>query len=431
MNISTFSPALVLVYVFALLWILMGVDHKSFGKVQRWLFPLAGVVLCVGNHFLREMIGPIMYGKHLLLCMHVPTFFLFLFAAKRGVIKTAFMIITALVFTAPTVMLGILVRRKLFIDSSMALLLSNLISYALMILLAQFVFRRGFNYLLVHANDRFFLLLSIVPLMYYIYALAAINLDFSSLSNMAGTLVRLLPHAQVLLFYFLVPYIYKSLSEKQAVESAQYALQQKLASTNDRIHLLNEANVQTAVYRHDMRHMLIVLEGLLCAGKIQQAQEFIKTSMADLDSFTPKQFCENETVNLLCSYYHGKAQQMGVLFTIKVALPKDIPLSDTELCSVVANGLENALLAASQPEVDDKWVKFNCEVRHNKIFLQIKNTYAGNVVIRNGLPVSGRKGHGYGCRSIESIVQCNGGLCSFEADNGLFTLLLVIPIETD
>ena len=93
MNISTFSPALVLVYVFALLWILMGVDHKSFGKVQRWLFPLAGVVLCVGNHFLREMIGPVMYGKHLLLCMHVPTFFLFLFAAKRGVIKTAFMIL--------------------------------------------------------------------------------------------------------------------------------------------------------------------------------------------------------------------------------------------------------------------------------------------------------------------------------------------------
>jgi hypothetical protein len=241
--------------------------------------------------------------------------------------------------------------------------------------------------------------------MYYIYALAAINLDFSSLSNIAGILVRLLPHVQVLLFYFLVPYIYKSLSEKQAAESAQYALQQKLASANDRIHLLNEANVQTAVYRHDMRHMLIVLEGLLCAGKIQQAQEFIKTSMADLDSFTPKQFCENETVNLLCSYYHGKAQQMGVLFTIKVALPKDIPLADTELCSVVANGLENALLAASQPEVDDKWVKFNCEVRHNKIFLQIKNTYAGNVVIRNGLPVSGRKGHGYGCRSIESIVQ--------------------------
>ena len=56
MNIATFSPALTLLYVFALLWILMGVDYKSFGKTQRRLLPLAGLLLCAGNHLLREMI---------------------------------------------------------------------------------------------------------------------------------------------------------------------------------------------------------------------------------------------------------------------------------------------------------------------------------------------------------------------------------------
>ena len=431
MNITTFSPALVLLYVFALLWILMGVDYKTLGKTQRWLLVLFGLILCAGNHLLRDMVGPVVYGKLILICMHLPTFFLFLSAAKRGIIKTAFMIMTALVFTSPAVVIGSMLRRNLFIDSSMELLISNLISFALMLLLAQFVFRKGFNYLLVHANNKFFLLFSIVPLMYYIYALAAINLDFSSLSNTTGTLVRLLPHAQIFLFYFLVPYIYKSLSEKQAAESAQYALQQKLVSANDRIHLLNEANTQTTVYRHDIRHKLIVLDGLLSDGKIQQAQEFVKTSMTDLDSFTPKQFCENDTINLLCSYYHGKAQRLGVMFTIKALLPKDIPLSDTELCSVVANGLENALFAASQPDVTDKRVDFYCEVRQNKILIQIKNSYSGKVVIRNGLPASDRKGHGYGCHSIVSIVQSNNGHCSFEANNGLFTLRTVIPVKTD
>lgn len=431
MNITTYSPALVLLYVFALLWILMDVDYRTFGKTQRWLFALAGLLLCAGNHILRNIIGPVMYGKLLLICMHLPTFFLFLSAAKRGVIKTAFMIMTALVFTSPAVVIGNLVRRQLFIDSSMALLLSNLISFVLMLLLAQFVFRKGFNYLLARANNRFFLLFSVGPLMYYIYALAAINLDFASLSNTAGALVRLLPHAQIFLFYFLVPYIYKSLSEKQAAESAQYALQQKLVSANDRIHMLNEANKQTAVYRHDIRHKLIVLDGLLSGGKVQQAQEFIKTSMTDLESFTPKQFCENDTVNLLCSYYHGKAQRLGVRLTIKALLPKNIPMSDTELCSVVANGMENALLAASHPDVTDKWVKFYCEVKQSKILIQIQNAYTGQVIIRNGLPVSNRKGHGYGCHSIESIVQSNGGICSFTADNGLFTLRIAIAVKTD
>jgi len=428
-NVVTFSPALTLLYVFALLWILMGVDYKSFGKTQRWLLPLAGLLLCAGNHLLREMIGSIVYGKLLLLCMHLPTFFLFLFVAKRGVIKTVFMILTALVFTTPTVLIGNLVRRTLFIDSFTALLLSNLISYALMLLLAQLVFRDGFNYLLAYASNRFFFLFSLVPLVYYAYALAAINLDFSALSSTSGMLVRLMPHVQIFLFYFLVPYIYKSLSEKQELESMRYALQQKLSSADNQLALLNEANMQTAVYRHDMRHQLIVLDGLLSSGKIEQAQEFVKTAMTDLDTFTPKQFCENETVNLLCSSYYSKARHLGVQLTIKAALPKDLALSDTELCSVVANGLENALLAASQPRVTDKWVEFYCEVRQTKLFLQIKNTYAGQVVIRNGLPVSEREGHGYGCHSIQTIVQRNGGLCSFEVDNGIFSLRIAIPIK--
>ena len=431
MNITTFSPALVLLYVFVLLWILMGVDYKSFGKRKRCLFLFAGVFLGAGNHLLREISGPIIYGKLLLPCMHLPTFFLFLFAAKRGVIKTAFMILTALVFTMPAVLIGNLVCRPLFPGSSMALLLSNLISYALMLLLAQFVFRKGFNYLMVYADNRLFLLFSLVPLMYYVYALAAVNFNFSSFSSVASFFVRLMPHIQILLFYFLVPYIYKSLSEKQAVESTQYALQQKLISANDRITLLNETNTQMAVYRHDMRHQLIVLGGLLSGNKIEQAQEFVKAAMADLDAVTPKQFCENETVNLLCSSYYSKAQGLGVSLTIKTLLPKVLPLSDTELCSVVANGLENALLAASQPEVADKWVDFSCEIKQNIFRLQIQNTYTGQVVIRNGLPVSERYGHGYGCRSIENIVQSNGGLCSFEADNGLFTLCIVIPMKID
>ena len=35
MNIATYSPALALLYVFVLLWILMGVNLKSFSRKQR------------------------------------------------------------------------------------------------------------------------------------------------------------------------------------------------------------------------------------------------------------------------------------------------------------------------------------------------------------------------------------------------------------
>lgn len=428
MNITTYAPALALLYVFALLWILMGVDLKSFSRRERWAILLVMLLLSFANDLLRKLIGPAAYGKLLFFCMHLPTFFVFLRLAKRGIIKTAFMILTALIFTTPTVFIGNAVRRVLFVDSSLALLIANLVSYSVMLLFAGLVFRNVFNYLLIHGDSRIFLLFSFLPIVFYIYMLAAVNQDFSALSSFGGYVVRLIPTIEAFCFYFLLPYIYKALREKMLMQSAQDALQLKLASSENQLNVLNEANMQTAVYRHDMRHQLMLLDGLLSGGKTEQAQEFVKAAVADLDAIAPRQFCENETVNLLCSSYDSKAQQLGVQLKINACLPNNLPLSDIELCSVVSNGLENALRAASQPELFDKWVEFYCEAKQNNLLIQIRNPYYGQVTMRNGLPVSSQDGHGYGCHSIQAIAQRNGGLCSFKAERDLFTLRVVLPL---
>ena len=69
-----------------------------------------------------------------------------------------------------------------------------------------------------------------------------------------------------------------------------------------------------------------------------------------------------------------------------------------------------------------------CSVRAGKLLLEIRNPYAGTVELRDGLPVSRRTGHGYGCRSIRSIAEQYGGLCAFAADSGIFTLQVVLPM---
>lgn len=430
MNISASSSALTLMYVFVLLWILMGVDIKTLSWKKCWVSLGAITLLCVYNEVLSALIPASLYGRLLFLNMHLPMFLLYLYIAKRGIIKTGFMILTALVFSAPPMIVGNILHNRFSVGMP-GVLISHIIVYLLMLLLAYFVFRNVFNYLLTYSGNRFFLLFSLVPVVYYIYILAYMNVDISSLGSLSGFWVRLLPNLEVFGFYFLLPYIYKTLREKMVLKSARNALKKTLSASEDQIALLGETNTQMALYRHDMRHHLLLLDGLLSGGNTQQAQEFIKTVMADLDTFTPKKFCENETVNLLCSSYHSKAQRMGVRLEIKALLPKNIPLTDTELCSVISNGLENALRAVTHPEVSDKWVEFYCEVKQNKLFIQMQNPYAGQVLIRDELPVSDREGHGYGCYSIQTITQRNGGLCSFEAKDGLFSLRLSFPLLTD
>lgn len=428
MNLSAFSPALVLVFVFALLWILMGIRYRDLTPTQKWLVPLALAVLSVFNHLLRDSIGAALYSKTIFLTLHLPTFLIFWWLTRCSACKMFFMILSALVFTAPTVIIGNIAKQFMAFDPVLTQLAANLVGYIVMLLLAQFVFRKGFNYMLKYGDNRLFLLMSTIPLLYYFYVLAVANMDFSSMANTPlGYFVRHVPTLEVFVFYFVLMQNYKALSERRELESTQTILNQQLGAAQDQITLLNTAQTRMAVYQHDMRHHLNALEALISSGNSDQAEDYIKHIRSDVEAITPRRFCENELVNLLCSSFCNKAEAKNIRLQISAKLPDGLSISDTELCSILSNGLENALRAAESLPDERKWVELYCGLRLNKLLLEIKNPYDGEIQLQNDLPVSGQPGHGYGCRSIRTITERYHGHCSFEPENGIFTLRVMLP----
>lgn len=126
--------------------------------------------------------------------------------------------------------------------------------------------------------------------------------------------------------------------------------------------------------------------------------------------------------------FHLQSQRQGAVLTVDASLPNDVAISDTELCSLLSNGLENALHAVADLPADRKQISLYCGVRQNKLLIEIRNPCAGPIAMRDGLPISDREGHGYGCRSIQAIAQRNGGLCVFSAQQGQFLLQIMLPV---
>ena len=126
--------------------------------------------------------------------------------------------------------------------------------------------------------------------------------------------------------------------------------------------------------------------------------------------------------------FHLQSQRQGTVLTVDASLPNDVAISDTELCSLLSNGLENALHAVADLPAERKQISLYCGVRQNKLLIEIRNPCAGPIAMRDGLPISDREGHGYGCRSIQAIAQRNGGLCVFSAQQGQFLLQIMLPV---
>lgn len=95
---------------------------------------------------------------------------------------------------------------------------------------------------------------------------------------------------------------------------------------------------------------------------------------------------------------------------------------------MLSNGLDNAISAAAQVEDAQRTVRINCQPHKDKLLLYISNPYRGTVSMRNGLPISTAAHHGYGTKSIRMITEKHNGYCAFEAEEGLFTLKVVLPL---
>lgn len=278
-------------------------------------------------------------------------------------------------------------------------------------------------------SRRILLLFGSLPFAYYIFDYAtAVYSD--ALYVGLPVLAEFFPTALIVFYVVFLTAYHTQTQRRTQAELQNVLLEAELKQSEVEIETLRRVDTQTAVYQHNMRHHLNAIDGFLSTGKTLQAKEYIKKVQVDVESITPKRLCENELVNLLCSSFATKAERAAVQFTADIKLPNDLSVSDTELCSVISNGLENAFQAVSHLDVPLRWVDFSCRIRLNKLLIEVKNPYAGEIIMRDGLPVSDREGHGYGCRSIRTIAEQYRGICAFEPEGGLFTLRVALTLDT-
>lgn len=276
-------------------------------------------------------------------------------------------------------------------------------------------------------SSRMLVLFGSLPFVYYIFDYGTVVYS-DALYEGAPALTEFLPTALIIFYVIFLAAYHAQVQKRTQAELQRSMLEVELKQAATEMESLRQIEAQTAIYQHNMRHHLNAIDGFLSAGNPQQAEAYIKEVQADVEAITPKQFCENALVNLLCSSFSNKADHAGIRLTVDARLPRQLSILDTELCSVLSNGLENALCAVVALEPPLKWIELYCGIRTNKLLIEIKNPYADKITMRDGLPVAGREGHGYGCRSIRVLCERYRGICTFEPENGLFTLRVMLPL---
>ena len=209
--------------------------------------------------------------------------------------------------------------------------------------------------------------------------------------------------------------------KRNELEQTQNCLNIQISQAVREIEALRESQRDASTYRHDLKHHMQHLLTCIENGKVEQAEGYIHEVCAQIEASRVKNYCENETVNLIFSSFAGRAAGIGVTMNIKAAVPHILPVSETDLCVLLSNALENALHACAALE-EKGTIDILAYEKNKKFFFQITNPCKGNVKLENGIPVTDRPGHGIGVKSICAIVDRYDGIYNFIVENNQFIL---------
>ena len=229
---------------------------------------------------------------------------------------------------------------------------------------------------------------------------------------------------------FLCSILRASRVERQRIqmEQLQTSLNLQVTQAMREIEALRLSQQRASTYRHDLRHHMQFLAGCIENGRTEQALGYIRSVCSEIEAGKVTVYCENEASNLIFSAFADRAAKAGVQFTVQAGVSQKPVVSESDLCVLLSNALENALHAAvrCREAGHEAFIETSGHEKGHKLFLQITNSCLPDVQLRDGIPVTDQPGHGLGVRSICAISERYGGLTSFAAKDGQFTLRVML-----
>ena len=101
-----------------------------------------------------------------------------------------------------------------------------------------------------------------------------------------------------------------------------------------------------------------------------------------------------------------------------------------DLYCMFGNLIDNALEAVSKiQEKEKRIINLSARRKGNIIFIEEDNYFVGELVFKDGLPVTSKEDknyHGFGTKSLRMIVRKYGGELSTTSDNNIFHLSIIL-----
>lgn len=237
------------------------------------------------------------------------------------------------------------------------------------------------------------------------------------LTMLAGTVIASFILSDIFVFFL----ISDILKKNKAINELNLVKQTEEYNRQYINHLQSEYETVKKL-RHDSKNSLLTLSLLLNSGDIKKAKEQIDENLDALNESEVFINTNNSVVNAIVNAKLTAAKSAGI--ECECVVCKDIcKISDSDLCRLISNMLDNALTACINDPSPKRRIEFRIIHDADGYVFTAKNTVARSVLESNPKLESTKENpseHGFGVKIIREIAEKYDGRSDFYEEDGMF-----------
>ena len=184
-------------------------------------------------------------------------------------------------------------------------------------------------------------------------------------------------------------------------------------------------------WRHDYHNHIQTLLALESAGETARIREYLYRLNDDLTTVDTVLKTGNVMVDAILNSKLSLIKSKNIAVNAKAVVPKELAVSDTDLCVIIGNLLDNALEAClRQSEAAARFIRVYIGILKGQLYISVTNSMDG-VARRVGgsyLSSKGGEAHGFGLLRIDRITARLGGYVNRRHEEGVFATEVLLPL---
>ena len=224
---------------------------------------------------------------------------------------------------------------------------------------------------------------------------------------------------------FIVQFLYSRnvsyLREQEQRDKVQIAqLQQQYAYYQDK--LKDEERIRS-IY-HDLKNHLLVMESRQNTEETRQMAETLRSQIADYEDYV---HTGNEFLDIILKDKAAKAREKQIDFSAMVDFHGIDFMEPLDISTIFGNAIDNAIEASENLPEYKRLITVKAERIRDMLLITIENNTLPGNHLTEGTTKKDRFVHGFGIPNIKKAVEKYGGQCSFQQEERVYRLKIVIP----